>query len=283
MTIMSLMKVVLALPLLLGGAVASDKRRINPAGPVDTVIDEYAQEDEVFWGRNLELILESLSMPSTAHPNKPPTPVGHRHRPEQYTAQIYSRQTPKIACCSWHVDSHGKCAGWLNEFYLLIFKLNFCLFIKGTPPPTPSPTPWDCEHEYTDWLNCVIGTGMICDSCVPGFPNLMDQPGLIPREACDDFLKFYKGKKDCCELEECQEFLEILLDCKMCDTPPPTAGPTPNSTPPTTPPTSSPTTGQTLFAAPPPTPAPAPTSDPTLPVSFPSPLFVLYHNVFLTI
>jgi hypothetical protein len=165
----------------------------------------------------------------------------------------------------------------------LIFKLNFCLFIKGTPPPTPSPTPWDCEHEYTDWLNCVIGTGMICDSCVPGFPNLMDQPGLIPREACDDFLKFYKGKKDCCELEECQEFLEILLDCKMCDTPPPTAGPTPNSTPPTTPPTSSPTTGQTLFAAPPPTPAPAPTSDPTLPVSFPSPLFVLYHNVFLTI
>ena len=124
---------------------------------------------------------------------------------------------------------------------------------------------------------------MICDSCVPGFPNLMDQPGLIPREACDDFLKFYKGKKDCCELEECQEFLEILLDCKMCDTPPPTPGPTPNSTPPTTPPTPSPTTGQTLFPAPPPTPAPAPTPDPTLPVSFPSPLCVLYHNVFLTI
>jgi hypothetical protein len=86
MTTMSFMKVVLALPLLLGGAVASDKRRINPAGHVDTVVDEYAKEDEVFWGRNLELMLESLSKTSTAHPTEPPTQVGNRRRrlPEQY-------------------------------------------------------------------------------------------------------------------------------------------------------------------------------------------------------
>jgi hypothetical protein len=77
-------------------------------------------------------------------------------------------------------------------------------------------TPSDCEDEYTNnWLNCVINAGMICDSCVPGFPNLMDRPDLIPGEGCDDFLDFYEEKKDCGELKECQEFLEILLDCTI--------------------------------------------------------------------
>jgi hypothetical protein len=38
----------------------------------------------------------------------------------------------------------------------------------------------------------------------------MDQPDFFPGEACDDFLEFYEEKKDCCE---CQEFLEIHLDC----------------------------------------------------------------------
>ena len=72
MITMSLMKVLLVVPFLLGGAMASDKRRLIP---VDTVVDEYAQEDEVFWGRNLGMMLESLSMPTPTPPTPSPTPV----------------------------------------------------------------------------------------------------------------------------------------------------------------------------------------------------------------
>ena len=42
---------------------------------------------------------------------------------------------------------------------------------------------------------------MICDSCVPGFPNQMDPPNLVPGEDCDEFLEFYEEKNDCCEVE----------------------------------------------------------------------------------
>ena len=53
---------------------ARDKRGLRFIR-VDSVVDENTQEDEVFWRRNLGMMLESLSMLPMPTPTDVPTPV----------------------------------------------------------------------------------------------------------------------------------------------------------------------------------------------------------------
>jgi len=50
--------------------------------------------------------------------------------------------------------------------------------------------------------------GLQCDSCVPGFPNPIEPPNLIPGEDCDAFLEFYEEKVGCCDLDACRARLD---------------------------------------------------------------------------